>query len=88
MTNAPVVDREGLIGYGDAVFSGHRLVVEADGRAYQDDPAAFQRHRVRQNRMVLAGWNVLRCTWHDIARRPDHVIATVRAHLTGVSGAG
>jgi len=80
--NVEIHDERGLIGVGDVVFRKHRLVVEIDGRAYHSDPASFQRDRERQNRLVAAGWTVLRFTWHDLTHRPGYVVATVQAMLT------
>ena len=39
----------------------------------------FQRDRTRQNRLVAAGWTVLRFTWNDLRDRPNGVIAEIRA---------
>ena len=46
-----------------------------------DTPDQFRRDRVRQNRLVAAGWTVVRFTWRDLTERPDYVIATVAAVL-------
>jgi very-short-patch-repair endonuclease len=79
--NAEIRDSAGLIGYGDLVFIAARLVVELDGWAFHSDLARFQHDRTRQNRLVAAGWTVLRFTWADLHDRPDRVIATIRAAL-------
>ncbi|GAA1039225.1 type IV toxin-antitoxin system AbiEi family antitoxin domain-containing protein [Virgisporangium ochraceum] len=79
--NAEIRDSTGLIGYGDLVFATERVVVELDGWAFHSDPHSFQRDRTRQNRLVAAGWMVLRFTWTDLHDRPDAVIATIRAAL-------
>jgi very-short-patch-repair endonuclease len=80
--NIEIRDDQGLIGLGDIVFDAARLVVELDGRAHHVTPEQFQHDRQRQNRLVAAGWTVLRFTWQDLARRPDHVVATIRALLS------
>jgi very-short-patch-repair endonuclease len=77
--NVEIHDEHGLIGIGDIVFDAARLVVELDGQAYHATPDQFQRDRQRQNRLVTAGWTVLRFTWQDLTRRPDQVAATIRA---------
>jgi very-short-patch-repair endonuclease len=77
--NAEIRDEAGRIGYGDLVFDAIRLVVELDGWAYHSAPDRFQRDRTRQNRLVNAGWTVLRFTWADITERPELTIATIRA---------
>ena len=67
---------------GDWQQAAARLVIEVDGWAFHTDPARFQRDRTRQNRLVAAGWTVLRFTWADLHHRPDKVIREVRAALT------
>jgi very-short-patch-repair endonuclease len=81
VANAEIRDRAGLIGYGDIVFYAARLVVEIDGWAFHSDQERFQRDRSRQNRLVAAGWTVLRFTWADLRYRPDQFVAAVRAAL-------
>ena len=41
-------------------------------------PERFQRDRSRQNRLVAAGWTVLRFTWRDLVERPGYVVRTIR----------
>lgn len=79
--NVPVLDGDGLIGIVDLLFGEARVVVEIDGRAYHSDDIAFQRDRSRQNRLISAGYRVLRFTWDDLVVRPDLVVATVRQAL-------
>jgi len=66
----------------DAAFPASRVAVEVDGWAWHQDPRSFQHDRQRQNAIVLAGWTLLRFTWHDLTRRPDSVVAEIRAALT------
>jgi very-short-patch-repair endonuclease len=82
IANQPIRDSSGLIGVGDLVFEAARLVVEIDGRAYHSAPERFERDRERQNRLVRAGWTVLRFTWRDLTARPAYVVGTIRAMLT------
>jgi very-short-patch-repair endonuclease len=63
------------------VFAKARLVIEIDGFAYHGDRDRFQRDRTRQNRLVAAGWTVLRFTWADLRHRPGQFVAAVRAAL-------
>ena len=58
--NAPVSDADGLIGYVDLLFAEVKVAVEIDGRAHHTDDVAFQRDRTRQNRLIRAGYHVLR----------------------------
>lgn len=77
VANAEIRDRTGLVGYGDLVFRNARLVVEIDGWAYHSDRDRFQRDRTRQNRLVAAGWTVLRFTWDDLTTRPGEFLSAV-----------
>jgi very-short-patch-repair endonuclease len=79
--NVPIRDEHGLIGVGDVVFDEARVVIEVDGWAFHVAPDRFQRDRERQNRLIAAGWDVLRFTWRDLTDQPDHVVRTIKALL-------
>jgi len=79
--NAPVHDDDGLIGLVDIAFEAVKLALEFDGWAYHVTPDRFTSDRRRQNRLVAAGWTVLRFTWRDLTERPEYVIATITAML-------
>jgi very-short-patch-repair endonuclease len=68
----------------DVAFEEARLAVEVDGWAWHSDVDRFQADRTRQNMLHLAGWTVLRFTWHDVAERPDHVVDVILAALRQV----
>jgi very-short-patch-repair endonuclease len=74
--NVPVRSGASIIARADVLFEAERLVVEVDGRAHHGQ-AAFQDDRTRQNRLVTAGYTVLRFTWSDLTERPDDVVAQV-----------
>lgn len=77
-----VHDRAGrFVARVDLAYPAQRIAIEADGRAHHSDPADFERDRVRQNRLVLAGWTVLRFTWRDVLERSHAIEAEVRAAL-------
>ena len=61
------------------------LVIEADGFAYHSATGDFRRERRAHNALVLAGFCVLRFTWHDVLTTPDHVAATVRTALAAAA---
>jgi very-short-patch-repair endonuclease len=65
----------------DAVWPRKRLVVELDGRRYHHTRAAFERDRIRDAGLQVAGYRVLRITWTRLDREPDVVAATIRALL-------
>lgn len=75
--NQRVWDADGLIGRVDVLFAAARLVIEVDGYAFHAI-GRFQADRSRQNRLVAAGFTVLRFTWADLADRPAAVLAQIR----------
>ncbi len=67
----------------DLAYPNDLLVIEGDSRAWHGDEHTFQADRERDNLAQLAGWRILRFTWHDITRRPDYVVLTIRRALGG-----
>jgi hypothetical protein len=65
----------------DAVWPKQRLVIELDSRAYHDTRAAFERDRVRDAALQVAGYRVLRITWKRLHAEPEAVVADIRALL-------
>ncbi len=65
----------------DVAFPAARVAIEVDGWAWHTSPERFRADRQRQNALVLAGWTVLRFTWHDLTSRPGDVIAEIRRAL-------
>ncbi|GIJ79770.1 Transcriptional regulator, AbiEi antitoxin, Type IV TA system [Micromonospora phaseoli] len=70
-----------LLGIGDLGWRRSRVIAEADGRAPHGTPQAVFEDRIRQNRLINAGWKVLRFTWSDTLR-PDYIPETVRRALS------
>lgn len=79
--NAQVLDARGAPARADVLFAAERLILEVDGAGHHG-PASFQADRTRQNRLVAAGYTLLRFTWADLTERPDDVVRQVRATLT------
>lgn len=71
----------GGICYPDVLFPDARLVLEFDGYEVHGTRQAFESDRVRQNRLVLARYTVLRITWRRLQDDPDAVLAEIRAAL-------
>jgi hypothetical protein len=65
----------------DFLWRHERLVVETDGRAIHATRAAFERDRLRDQRLTLAGYTVVRFTWQQVTREPAAVANTVGALL-------
>ncbi len=79
-----VFDATGLIGVVDVLFVDQRLVVEVDGLKAHSGYDAFVADRRRQNRIVNAGYRILRFTWWDLTDRPADVVTEIRRALAGV----
>ena len=65
----------------DVSYPENNLVIEGDSREWHGDEFTFQADRERDNLAQLAGWRILRFTWHDITRRPDYVVTSIRRAL-------
>ncbi|WP_342199569.1 type IV toxin-antitoxin system AbiEi family antitoxin domain-containing protein [Micromonospora cremea] len=73
-----------LLGIGDLGWRAPRVIAEADGRDAHDTPQAAFADRRRQNRLVNAGWSILRFTWSDTLQ-PDYIPWTVRQALAAAA---
>lgn len=60
------------------------LVVETDGHRHHGTRAAFERDRARDQRLIAAGYRVLRFTYRQVAAEPT-VARTVRSALAPLS---
>ncbi len=76
-TNYPVGGYKVDVGFPDV-----KVAIEVDGLAYHSEPDDFHGDRVRQNNIMLMGWQVLRFTWIDLMEYPDRVIASIRAAIS------
>ena len=63
----------------DFRWPAQRLVVEADGARYHDDPTARADDAERQALLEAHGERVLRVTWRQAVARPVETLARVRA---------
>ena len=71
------MDERGVIGVVDVLFVRAKLVIEVDGWRAHKDKHAFLNDRRRQNRLVTAGYTVLRFTWDDLTQRRPSVLAQI-----------
>ena len=75
----PLYDDQGrFLGRADLYYPTHRLVIEYDGGTHRDRMIEDNR---RQNRLVRAGFLVLRFTAPDVLGAPESVVAQVRGVL-------
>jgi very-short-patch-repair endonuclease len=62
----------------DVLWQEQRLIVELDGRSYHQTRAAFERDRLRDAALQLAGYRVLRVTRRWLDAEPEAVIEVIR----------
>jgi very-short-patch-repair endonuclease len=65
----------------DAVWPDQRLVVELDGRAFHHTTAAFERDRIRDAELQVAGYRVVRVTHRRLRTEPAAVTQMLRSML-------
>jgi very-short-patch-repair endonuclease len=63
----------------DFRWPGQRLVLEADGAAWHDNPTAREDDAERQAILERHGERVIRVTWKQAITRPAETIARIRA---------
>jgi very-short-patch-repair endonuclease len=72
--------RRRLLGIADIAWPMANLLAEADGVGPHGTPEAVFADRRRQNRLVNAGWQILRFTWTDTLN-PTYIPNAVRQAL-------
>jgi very-short-patch-repair endonuclease len=76
-----VRDATGLgLGRADLAWPDRRVVIEFDGDVHRERDV-FVNDLRRQNRLVAAGWTVLRFTSADVLGRPEEVVEEIRRAL-------
>jgi very-short-patch-repair endonuclease len=65
----------------DLAYPDHRLAIELDDKGSHSTDAAFEADRIRDNRLRVGGWTVLRYTWQRFIETPSEIVAEVRAAL-------
>jgi hypothetical protein len=67
----------GLLLRPDAVWRDRKLVVEVDGERFHRTRSVFHSDRRRDQRLVAAGWRVIRTTWPQLTERPAELAAVL-----------
>lgn len=80
-TQVLVGDEWGPIARVDFFWADHGTVCEADGMLKYDRPGALRDEKLRQERLVEAGYEVVRITWDDVVNRPEETVRRVCAAL-------
>jgi hypothetical protein len=65
----------------DMAWPEDRLVVELDGHEFHRTRSAFERDRIRDAELLLAGYRVLRVTHHRLLTAPAEVVGALRSLL-------
>jgi len=57
----------------DFVWRDQRVIVEADSKRWHTSAQRLESDRVRDQRLMAAGWRVIRTTWKQMTRRPHEL---------------
>ena len=66
----------------DFVWREQRVIVETDGHETHRTRRAFEEDRLRDQRLIVAGWTVIRITWRQLSQRPQEVTARIAQLLS------
>lgn len=61
----------------DFIFTGTKVVIEADGYAWHASPASFEKDRERANSLAIRGYTVLHWTWRAMEDRRQVLVTEV-----------
>ncbi len=76
--NVWVTPEDGVAYKADFLWRDERLILETDGRDVHTTRRAFEHDRLRDQRLTLAGFTVVRFTWRQVTRDPERVLRTTR----------
>lgn len=65
----------------DALWPAAKLVVELDSWEHHGHRAAFERDRIRDPKLLIAGYRTVRVTHHRLDREPDQLAREIRELL-------
>jgi predicted transcriptional regulator of viral defense system len=69
---------DGVAYQPDFLWRTEKLIAETDGRDVHTTRKAFEHDRLRDQRLTLAGYTVVRFTWRQVAGRPGSVVEALR----------
>ena len=69
----------------DFAYVDRRIAIEVDGFEIHGTAPAMSADHDRHNRLVGAGWSVLRFTWYQVVRQPNRVAHRLSDVLGGSS---
>jgi very-short-patch-repair endonuclease len=65
----------------DFVYLDEKLVVQGHSKKWHWGEAAESKDLDQHNRLGALGFRIIYVTWADATRYPDHLVATIDAHL-------
>jgi hypothetical protein len=71
----------------DFVWRTQRVVVETDGNQFHGTRQAFERDRIRDQRLTVADWRPIRTTWRQVSGRPGELRLRLIQLVNGTKGA-
>ena len=57
----------------DFVWREDRVIVEADSKKWHSSRQRLEQDRVRDQRLMAAGWKIIRTTWNQMTQRPHEL---------------
>jgi very-short-patch-repair endonuclease len=78
-TQVRIDDDDGFVGRVDLADEHLRIVIEADSVAFHGDAQAMDRDFKRYDRLVAAGWLVLRFSWNQVMTKAAWVASVISA---------
>jgi predicted transcriptional regulator of viral defense system len=76
--NAWIATSDGVSYQADFLWRKEKLIVETDGRDVHTTRKAFESDRLRDQRLTLAGFTVVRFTWAQVVDDPRRVAGVLR----------
>jgi hypothetical protein len=74
-------DDDGFIGRVDSVWGPQLVIAEVDSDWLHTAPLDEEADALRDKRLRALGYEVVRCSEHQIRRRPEYVVRTLREKL-------
>ena len=69
----------------DCHWSDGRVIVELDSRMAHMTTQAFEGDRARDRALRIAGWTVIRITWHQMHDEPARIASDIRSLLAAAA---
>jgi very-short-patch-repair endonuclease len=79
--NAWITLDDGTSYQADFLWREHKLIAETDGRETHMTMKAFEHDRLRDQRLAMAGYTVVRFTWRQVVDDPGSVTEALRTLL-------